>query len=351
MRSKIILSALTVVLFQIRLQGQIGGLNTFEYVKLPVNAYIAALGGINVSVPSVNMVFQNPALISADMSKTISLSYLPYYAGVKNSAVGYVHEFNKIGPVAMGIQYFSSGSMNTTDETGNQTGTFSVNQYFINAATSHKIRYYTLGLNVKLAGSQIDTYSSYAFLTDVGGVFKHPSREFTIGLVVKNMGFAIKKYETGAHAEMPFDIQVGTTYKLEHMPFRVSFTAHHLHQFDIVYLDPNKKGTLDEKGEEVKPKKSFADKLGRHFILGGEFLLGKHFSLQLGYNYLRRRELKLETSSKLAGFSFGAMIKIKSFELFYSRAYYYTGGATNNLTVNASLHTILKKKNKTEQPQ
>ena len=47
----------------------------------------------------------------------------------------------------------------------------------------------------------------------------------------------------------------GPSIKPEHLPLRFSITAHHLQQLDIVYLDPNQRGQLDENGEEVKAKK------------------------------------------------------------------------------------------------
>jgi hypothetical protein len=145
---------------------------------------------------------------------------------------------------------------------------------------------------------------------------------------------------------MPFDVQVGASFKPEHMPLRLSVTAHHLHKFDIVYLDPTQKGVIDLEGNEIKPKKTFADKLGRHFVVGGEFILSKNFHLRMGYNYLRRKELRLQTKSGGAGFSFGFMMRVKSFEIGYSKAYYHVAGGSNYLTVTTNFGRLLKKKEK-----
>ena len=64
---------------------------------------------------------------------------------------------------------------------------------------------------------------------------------------------------------MPFDIQIGTSFKPEHMPFRFSVTAHSLYKYDIVYLDPNSSTQLDQNGNEVAEEKSTFDKIASHW--------------------------------------------------------------------------------------
>lgn len=322
---------------------QIGGSSSFNYLRIPNNAPLIAVGGMNVSVRSINMIMQNPAIINKDMNKKLSLSNQQYYAGINTTSLSYVHDLGKLGPIGVNMQYYTSGSMSQTDASGNETGTYSVNQYYITAGTSHTINYYSLGVNLKFAGSNLGGYSSYATLMDIGGLFKHPTRDFTIGLVLQNMGFAVKNYSE-AKQTMPFDVQLGTSYKLEHMPFRFSMLAHHLNTFDIVYLDPNKKQPLDANGNPIVERKTNGDKILRHFTLGGEFFLGKFLSLKMGYNHLVRREMRNESKTGLAGFSFGAMITIKAFELAYSRDWQHVAGGYNCFTLNTNFARLLTKK-------
>jgi hypothetical protein len=142
---------------------------------------------------------------------------------------------------------------------------------------------------------------------------------------------------------MPFDAQLGVTFKPEHMPLRFSATAHHLYQFDIVYLDPNQRGLLDADGNEIKDKKTFGDKLARHFVVGGELLLSKNFHLRMGYNHLRRRELRMDSRSGGAGLSLGALIRIRSFAFDYSRAFYHVGGASNYFTLTTDMGSLFRR--------
>lgn len=325
--------------------GQIGGQNTFNFVRLPSNAHLLAVSGMNVSVRSINMITQNPALISKEMSKQLAMSNMQYYGGINTSSLSYVHQMGKLGPLGVNLNYYTSGKIDQVDETGTITGSYSVNQYFVSAGTAHQIDYYSLGAQVKFAGSNIGGYQSNALLFDIGGTFKHPHKDFTVGLVLQNMGVTLKQY-TDVKQTLPFDVQLGMSYKLEHMPLRFSLLAHHLHTFDIVYLDPNKKQPLDADGKPIVEKKSLGDKILRHFNIGGEFFLGKAIRLRVGYNHLVRREMRNDARSGMAGFAFGAAININAFELSYSRDWQHLAGGFNCLTLNTNFEKLLTKKTK-----
>lgn len=328
--------------------GQIGGRNSYEFVDIPSSARVAGVGGVNVSIVAQDplMFLQNPALLRDTSAKNLAVTYIPYYADINNSTAGYVFTSKKTGVWGGAVQYINYGEMEETDESGNIIGTFSARDYAVSLGKSHTIGYYTMGVTAKFVGSHIQSYSSYAILSDVGGVFSHPNKDLNIGLVIKNIGFAVKKYTPESKIAEPFDVQLGLTYKLEHMPLRFSLTAHHLHQFDIVHLDPDKRGRMTLDGQEIKEKKTFADKVARHFVLGGEFLLGKGFNVRAGYNHLRRKELRLEQRSGGAGFSWGFMMKIRSFEFAYTRAYYHVAGGSSFITLATNFSNLLKRKEK-----
>src|SRR5690606_29315867 len=129
-------------------------------------------------------------------------------------------DFGTYGRYAAGPQYFNYGSIPYTAATGADLGTFTPSEFMFLVSTCHTANHFSMGASLKFAGSQIETYNASALMADFGGVFKHPDKEFTIGLVVKNAGFALKKFTPETPVSMPFDIQVGTTYKPEHMPLR-----------------------------------------------------------------------------------------------------------------------------------
>jgi hypothetical protein len=335
---------LIAVFFSQAVFAQIGGKTSYQFLDVPVNAHVSGIGGVNISVKDQdpNMVSQNPALLNEDMAKNFSVSYLPYYGNVKASSLSYAQKIRKTIWGA-NLQHMGYGTFQQTDASGNILGSFTASEYALGVSGAHKINYYTIGATLKFADSHIFNYNSSALLADVGAVFKHPEKEFAIGLVARNMGVPLRNYIKGQRTVLPFDVQLGTSFKPEHMPLRFSFTADHLQQFDIVYLDTTIK-TYDLQGNQIIHKKTFADKIGRHIIVGGELILSKNFHVRVGYNYQRRRELRVASRSGGAGFSWGFMLRVKSFEFGFSRAYYYAAGGTSFLTLTTNFETLLKKK-------
>ncbi|UPL48143.1 type IX secretion system protein PorQ [Hymenobacter sublimis] len=328
----------------LRVQAQIGGQQAFSFLNLPTSAKLAGLGGINVSSRDADgtMLYGNPALLNADMDGRLALGYVDYLADIKQSTAAYVFNTAKAGRFGVGLTYLNYGDFKQFDPAGNPLGQFSVNEYALSIANAHTSGAFTLAGTLKLAGSGIAGNHSFAALADVGGLFKHPEQDFTVGLVVRNAGIQLKPYDGASREPMPLDVEIGTSFKPEHLPFRFSFSAHHLQQLDIVYLDPNQRGQLDENGEEVKPKKSLGDKIARHFVVGGELLLSKNLNLRLGYNHLQRRELRLDNTAGGAGFSFGVMLRVSQFQLDYTHAGYHASGGANYFTIARNLDSLFK---------
>ncbi|GAB2549149.1 type IX secretion system protein PorQ [Rufibacter soli] len=325
---------------------QVGGRSAFRFLDVPTHARVAALGGVNISsgLEDVNAVTANPALLHGKTNHQLGLTYLNYLAGIRQNNLQYAFESPRWGRNAVGIQYLDYGAFTQTDATGQEEGSFRVRDYGIAFSHAATIETFTLGATAKVAVSSIAGDQAVAALVDLGGIFKHPEQDFVVGLAIKNLGYMLNTFGNGEREDMPLDIQVGASYKPEHAPFRLSVTAHQLQRFDIVYLDPNKKGTLNENNEEVKEKKTFGDKLARHFVVGGELLLSDNFQLRGGYNHLRRKELVVENAGGMAGFSFGASVKVHAFRFEYSYAKFHVAGAGHYLTLNTDLDRFLKKK-------
>jgi hypothetical protein len=92
-------------------------------------------------------------------------------------------------------------------------------------------------------------------------------------------------------------------------------------------------------GEEKKedPLARFGDNFMRHLIFGIEFIPTKNFYVNLGYNYKRRQEMKIEDKVGMVGFSFGFGLKINRFRISYGRASYHVAGASNHFSVTTNL--------------
>ncbi|QCR20909.1 type IX secretion system protein PorQ [Pontibacter sp. SGAir0037] len=326
---------------------QVGGQRGFTFLELPANAKAAALGGYTVSSYShdVNMVAANPALLNEQMDRQLSLSYVGYLADINQSNLAYAFNHEKRGRWAVGLNYLNYGDFVQRDATGLEEGTFSVNDYTLSLSHARQSEAFTVGATAKLAVSSMAGNKAVGLLADVGGMFRHPEQDLTVGLVFKNVGYQVKAFDGGERAPMPFDVQLGASFKPEHMPVRLSLTAHHLYQFDIVYLDPDAPGRLDADGNEIKEKATAGDKIARHFAVGTEFIFSNNFQLRAGYNHLRRKELRLENASGGAGFSIGAMLRIRTFELNYSSAFIHPSGAGHYITISTDTGTLFRRSN------
>ncbi|MBF9142121.1 type IX secretion system protein PorQ [Hymenobacter properus] len=325
---------------------QLGGRTVFPFLDLPPSAHLAALGGMNVSTRTDDptMLFGNPALLNADMDGRLALSYVAYVADIKQSTAAYAFNTEKYGRFGVGVTYLNYGDFQSYDAAGNSLGTFGVNEYTAGLSDSYTKGKFTFGATAKLAVSSIAGSRSLAGVADAGILYKHPTTDFTAGLAVKNAGYQFITYPGTDRGQLPLDVQIGATVKPEHMPLRLSLTIHHLQQWDIQYLDPNARGVQDASGQEKKPTKSFGDNLARHFTVGAALVLGKGFNLRVGYNHLQRRELRLDNTSGSAGLSFGAMLKISSFQIDYTHATLQAAGSSEYITVSRNLNSLFKKK-------
>jgi hypothetical protein len=317
-----------------------GGRSKLDFLQLPSQAKSTALGSNHFTISGNDpaLFLQNPALLDSTVSDNVSLNLMPYLADTKFLNLAYAKTVNKSGGTwAAGIQYLNYGNMQETDDIGNVVGEFRAADYGISAGYGHNIGAFTLGATVKLVASSIESYTTWGLAMDWGGVFRHPRQDLTVGFLVKNLGFLKQNYNSASDPVLPLDVRLGISLKPQYMPVRFSATIHHLNKFDMVYNDPNLFFTYDNNGGRVARKVGVAEKLGRHLALGAEALLHPNFRVLLGYDHLRRQELRLRDRGALAGFSFGAWLRIKKFEIGYGRAQYTPGFGSSSLSIVMNL--------------
>lgn len=341
-----LLYLLLLVFYCFQLQAQVGGQDNFEFLNLPVNARQNALGGINISSyqNDGSMFLANPALLTDSTDLDLSLNYIGYYAQTQQSTLAFSNSFKKWGTWGVGIQYVNYGNFDGYDINGLPTGEFNASEYQVSITHSHQVGHFRLGGALKFANSSIERFQANGLLVDFGGAFIHPQKDFIVGIVLKNIGFQLSSYYEGQNFDMPLDIQIGASFKPDEMPLRLSVTAHHLQQFDIAYQDPNNSSQVDIFGQTIVDKISFADKLSRHFVIGGEFVFSKNFNLRVGYNFLSRNELSIENRRGLSGFSLGAMARFKKFEIAYSNNIRHIVGGTQNISIIIHTSTFINRK-------
>jgi hypothetical protein len=193
-----------------------------------------------------------------------------------------------------------------------------------------------MGGNLKFVYSDIASYRASALMIDIGGAFRHPVRDLTLGLVIRNLGFVMQDYSGTAVSSVPFDLRAGISFKPEHMPFRFSFTGRKLTNFKIPY-DREANGTGDASPGTF-------DRVFSHVVIGTELVLNRNLSIMGGYNHLIRKELRLGQVSGGAGFSYGLLLRIKSFSLVYSGAAYHVAGISHHLGISVNFSSLYHRK-------
>ena len=265
----------------------------YNFLRLPVSAHAAALGGDNITLIEDDeaLVFHNPALLASVSDKTINLNYMNYMSGVNVASASFNRIVKEKASWAVSANYVDYGKMKQTDENNIQMGEFSA----------------------KFITSYIGDYNSIAVGFDLGLNYYDPDQELSLSAVAKNLGGQLKAYNED-YEKMPIDLQVGVTKGFENMPFRVSGTLVNLNHWD--------------KG------------LKNHLVVGAELLLGDNLWLGGGYNARRADEMQIsngtegEESSHGAGFSFGGGINLERFHINVAYGKYHV--SSSSLLINVS---------------
>ncbi len=331
------------------LYAQTGGDNTYEFLNLPNSARIASIGDNYLSAKDkdITLTLTNPSLITSDMNNFLSLSFVDYFSDINYGFAMYSHSFNKIGNFIGAVQFIDYGEFIYADETGQTAGTFGASEYAFNIGWGRSLdSSFSIGATLRGIYSSLETYNSYGIAVDVAGTYSKPGSNFAVSLMFRNIGTQLKSYYSSHPEPLPFEISVGMSKKLKHIPFRYFINYHHIEKWDLTYMDPNDPGIIDPLTGEVKSQKGiadFADKLMRHIVVGGEIMPAKFLSLRIGYNYQRRQELKVYEKPAMVGFSWGIGLKISNFEFSYARSAYHLTGSPNFFTLTTNLSGFTKK--------
>lgn len=341
---------LIIFLSSLSVNAQIGGSSVFTTLDLPLSARAAALGGNCMAINNndINLATWNPSMLNSTMSTQMAFSFADYFSDIKYGYAGFAYDFKKVGTFALTATRIDYGNFRETDNTGATIGEFTAGEYGINLGYSRALdSNFTVGATAKFIQSNLYLWKASGIAVDLGASYKVPHKDFTASLLFRNMGAMTSTYTSGNKEKLPFEVEAGMAFKPKHMPFRFSFAFTNLQQWDLTYIDPNNPPqTVDPlTGDSIKVSKfkTFNDKFGRHLVVGGELLIGKAVSIRLGYNYMRRKELMVDTRHGASGFTFGVGIHVYKFNFSYAHAVYHLAGATNTFTLTTSISDFYRK--------
>ena len=289
----------------------------YNFLRLPVSAHAAALGGDNISIieDDESMIFNNPALLSSVSDKTVNLNYMNYMSGANTASASFNRIIKERASVAASAQFIDYGKMKETDENNIQTGEFSAKDISIAGYFSYMLTDRLAGgITAKFITSYIGDYNSIAMGVDLGLNYYDPEKEWSVSLVAKNLGGQMKAYDD-QYDRMPIDIQLGASKRFAHMPFRISATLVDLNHLDYKFIN--------------------------HLVAGVDIIISPTIWVGAGYNFRRANEMKITEadgeSSHGAGLSFGAGINLERFKLNLAYGKYHVSSSSILINLAYSL--------------
>ena len=286
----------------------------FNFLRLPVSAHAAALGGDNITLADDDaaMVFHNPALLYNVSDRTLGLNMMTYMQGSFTGSASYSQTVGERGSWGVQGRFISYGEMKETTYDNQQTGTFSARDIALGGTFAYGLTdRISGGITAKMVASYIGHYNSLAAAVDLGLNYYDPDTEWSFGVVARNLGGQLKAYDDDFE-RMPLDLQLGVSKRLIGSPLRFSAS--------LVRLNDWQYG------------------LGHHFVLGADLLLSDQFYVAAGYNALRASEMKItagdEESSHGAALSLGAGMMLERLSLHIAYGKYHV--SSTSLMINFS---------------
>ncbi len=235
---------------------------TYQFLNLDLSARAAALGGTFVANnDDPDVIFYNPAGIGLLEKSPISFSFVKHLLDINLASLSYSTDLKGVGRIGAAVSYINYGTFTKADEFGNKTGQFGAGETaFILGYSNLLGEDFYYGANVKFIYSSIADRSSSALALDLGLHYAIPSALTDIGFSIMNVGTQLSEYYS-TKENLPLDIVLGVSKKMEHLPLRLSLDFHNLNA----------------------QKSSFFKKFDA-FSLGAEFFLSRVLRLRFGYN-------------------------------------------------------------------
>jgi hypothetical protein len=330
---------LTCLFFSVVTFAQTGGKSVYSFLNVPTSAKSSSAGGSVVSLRGdLQFIADNPASLDTSVSNDIILSYINFIGDINFGNVAYAKHSDKLGVTIAGyLTYANYGDFIETNNLGEEIGEFKARDYNLGISFSKPVNdYFNVGISLKNIYSSLETYKSYGIGGDIGGSYLSKNKTFSAGAVISNFGSQIVSYTSGNKEQFPYELKAGFSKKLGHAPFRFSVFTNNLQKWDLT----NSNGV---NSSDSTIRFFTFDKFMRHLVINAEIIPSDNFYINISYDYKRRQDLKLSSRGGFIGFAFGTGIRVKMFELSYSRSIYHFAGASNHISITTNFDNLKKK--------
>jgi len=293
--------------------------SSMAFLELPQSAHGAALGGMQVSLPtgSPSDFIQNPALLSMSDAGTIGIGGMSWLESAVVAGAQYCNSLGQRGAYAFSAMYVGYGTQDMTLPDASQCGTFSSKDMEVGATYSYRLAdRLSGGITGKFISSRYASLTQVSVGVDLGLHYTIPEKGLDLGLAARNMGGQIKAFEN-SFQKLPFNLSAGLSWKMQYAPLRFTVTADELTRWgksDFLFEDSKDPG--------------FTEMLKRHLAIGADIMITDNFYIAMGCNLRTRAELSADGSRSFTGMSAGTGLKLSRMGFDISMGRYQVSGSS-----------------------
>jgi hypothetical protein len=288
------------------------GTSGFSFLKVPVGARAAAMGGASVSLAEdATVLYWNPAGLTQADGQQMTLGYVNYLLDIHSGFFGYVLP-RKSGPwLGAALNYFSYGQFQETtvsDPTGSGLGTFGAMDIALSFSAAYPLQSgISIGGTAKVIYSRIEEYSSDAYAVDLGGFYPLPGGRTKVAASIQNLGFQRSGYASDHTDGLAPMVRLGASHRLQGLPLLLSVDL-------------------------FKPTDHHAN-----ISLGGELIPVESVFFRLGWSSLGEDQKVGADKDDVAGFSAGVGVRWQQYGLDYALSSRAQLGEVHRVTMNVDL--------------
>ncbi|HEX8377760.1 MAG TPA: type IX secretion system outer membrane channel protein PorV [Pedobacter sp.] len=290
------------------------------FLSISPDARSGAMGEVGAAIsPDANSIHWNPAKLAfLENDKGASFSYSPWLQGLVNDiSLAYLSGYYRLddrNTVGGSLRYFSLGTINLTDNEGNDNGSYNPNEFAIDGTFARKFgEDFSLGTAVRFIYSNLlngqftlgqQTKPGTALAADVSAFYKRETvlfnsdARFALGLNISNIGTKISYTDNASKIFIPTNLKLGTATTFLNGPgeFTVALDINKLlvptpprideKTGEIIGKDPDRSVPAGIFGSFSDAPGGFSEELQEiNYSLGMEYWYDKQFALRTGFFY------------------------------------------------------------------
>lgn len=310
----------------------------FKFLNIPSSSRHNYLGKAAIVTfdPDIDIALANPALIQFHTKAKAMASSAMYFTSLYGNLAYAGNNYKFDIPFVAGVNFISYGEQIRTDIYGNQEGKFNPNEISLYLAASKTYKHYTFGLTTKFAYGNYIVATTGGMAADFSILYRDVERDIYATLLLKNIGYQFIG-RNASTAPMPFDIQMGFSKKLKHMPFRFSIVAQDLYLWQSTNSDVDY-GVWPLNIYYSRSEMGFVGNLMSHLVFGGEFSFGSAVKLGASYDVKKSIEGRFEQFRGLNGLALGFGIYTRKFNIGYGYSKLTPISVNHQFTITANLN-------------